>query len=273
MIYNVKNDEFLQILRHHAGIVRSDLSYVDPEGQVQVDTDMLSKLQYALLPVLADALKYIPVPRMESSDPKREFWLDNIVLCGYDILPENLRFHLETDSDVSIRDIQVKGTHTKLVIVLDHLKTEIKDVEFYFFRKSFPSVKEQGRATFRIKGEGAKLTFVYNLEQGTSGTAKITQGYADFTIGNMEIDFDKNTLNHPVLVPMLTSLFKSFIKQKIEKQVESNLVGFINKLGKKLTKTMMQVNRPFIAKIELAKEAVKSTQMAQVYDKRREILE
>jgi len=143
MIENIKNDEFLQILRYQAGVVKSDLSYVDSEGIIQVDTDMLSKLQKVLLPVVADALKYIPVPRIYSCDANREFWLDNIVLCSYDLLPENFRFHLETDSEISFKDLELNETHSHLHIHLNRLLTELKNVEFYYKKKNLPRVRRQ----------------------------------------------------------------------------------------------------------------------------------
>jgi len=275
MIENIKNDEFLQILRHQAGIVQSDISFVDPDGVVQVDTDMLGRLQNVLLPVLADALKYIPIPRIQSSDHKSEFWLDNIVICSYDIIPDNVRFHLETDSEVSLREMEHKSTNTHLVIHLDRLLTELKDVEFYFKKKTFPEIEEgPGRVTFREKGKGARLTMVYNVAQGPDDPVPvITEGYATFHISDMEIEFDTSTLKHSVLVPMLTKVFKTFIKKQVEKQVESNLTGFIKKLGVLMTKAMVKANKPFMSGFEAAKRAIKSSQVAQVYEKRREKLE
>lgn len=274
MIENFKNDEFLQLLRHHAGIVQSDLSYVDTQGKLQVDTDMLSKLQTVLLPVLADAMKYIPLPRIESKDSDREFWLDNVVLCSYDIIPEHIRFHLESDSEVSVRDIEVKGTNTHLVIQLDHLLTELKDVEFYYKKKKFPSFEEHGKVNFRIKGKGAKLTFTYSVVQDPQDEVpRIREGDASFDISDMSIDFDTSTLEHPVMVPMLTTMFKTKIRQQIERQVEHNLTGFVEKLGDMITNSLSQINRPFLSGIEAARKAVKSTQMAQLYEKRREKLE
>jgi len=275
MIENIKNDEFLQILRHQAGIIQSDISFVDPDGVVQVDTDILGRLQDVLLPVLADALKYIPIPRIQSSDSKSEFWLDNIVICSYDIIPENIRFHLETDSEVSLRDLEQKTTNTHLVVHLDHLLTELKDVEFYYKKKSIPPFEEgPGRVTFREKGKGARLTLVYNVTQGPEDNApRITEGYATFHISDMEINFDTSTLKHSVLVPMLTKVFKAFIKKQVEKQVEANLTGFIKKLGVLLTKAMVKANKPFMSGIDAARRAIKSSQVAQVYEKRREKLE
>jgi len=273
MIHNIKNDEFLQILRQHAGIVQQDLSYVNSEGKLKMDTDVLFKLQTALLPILADALKYLPVPKISSNDDEREFWLDNIVLCSYDILPEHIRFHVQSDSEVSVREIEIKS-HTYLVIVLDKLLTELKDLEFYFHQKTFPYFEEHGKVTFRIKGQGAKLTFTYTLDQEPQDIVpKIQEGYASFDISDIEFDFDKSTLNHDMIVPMLTRMFKTQIIHIIEREVEKNLSMFILKLGEMLMKSLVDINRPFLDGLHAAKNIVKSSEIGQVYEKRRELLE
>jgi len=273
MIHNIKNDELLQILRQHAGIVQSDLSYVNSEGKLKLDTDVLFKLQSALLPILADALKYLPVPKIYSNDDEREFWLDNIVLCSYDILPEHIRFHIQSDSEVSVREIEVKS-HTYLVIVLDKLLTELKDLEFFFHKKTFPYFEEHGKVTFRIKGNGAKLTFTYTLDQEPQDIVpRIQEGYASFDISDIEFDFDKSTLNHDMIVPMLTKLFKTQIIHIIEKEVEKNLSVFIQKLGEMLMRSLADINGPFLSGLHAAKKVVKSSEIAQIYEKRRELLE
>jgi len=274
MMNNIKNDEMLQVLRQHAGIVQQDLSYLDNDGKAVVDILAVGKLQAALLPVLVDALKYIPVPKIHSNDSEREFSLDNLVLCSYDIIPENIKFQLQTDTQVSMRDIEVQGTHTHMVIELDRLLTEIKDIEFFYRKKSFPGFEDHGKATFRITGKGAKLVFTYNLlQRAEDKTPRISEGKASFDISEMSIDFDKSTLRHPTMVPMLTQLWKTQIRHQIEREVESNLTGFIHKLGDILTTSMEQINKPFLTGLDLARNAVKSSQLAQVYEKRREKLE
>jgi len=89
----------------------------------------------------------------------------------------------------------------------------------------------------------------------------------------MEIDFDKSTLKHPLMVPMLTQLFKTQIRMEIERQVEHNLIKFMDQLGERLTSSLKEMNKPFHYGLEAAKKAVKSSQLAQVYEKRREKLE
>jgi len=264
----------VKLLREQAGIVSSDLSYVDTEGKLTVDTSMLSKLQSVLLPTIAESLKYIPMPRIESRDSNREFWLDNITLCGYDIIPENIHFHLESDSNFSFKDIKTKGSHTHLVITLDKFRTELKNMSFFYKKKTFPVLTDSGVVTFRIGGDGARLKLVFTVDQNSGDKLPhLTEGYADFHIRQMDIDFDKSTLTHDVLLPMMSNMWKLQIESQIEKIVEKNLTSVVNKLSEQLTQTLGEVNRPFIwGGIETARQAVKKSEIGQVYQNRREKL-
>jgi hypothetical protein len=279
VIHNIKHDQFVNLLRHQAGIIRSDLTYTDTDGIVKIDTDVLSKLQSVLLPVLAENLKYIPMPRMESSNSDREFWLDNIILCGFDIIPENIHFHLESDSDLSLKDIETKGSYTHLVIRLDKFRTELKNMKFYYKKKTFPVLEDSGIVTLRIGGDGARLNMIFTIEQNSPHTQpRLKEGYADFDIRHMDIEFDKSTLKHDVLLPMMTTLFKQQIQLQIEKIVEKNLTKVIQQLGDRITQTLEDISRrgqakcPFLKGLESAKKAMKTSEIGQVAENRREKL-
>lgn len=273
LINSIKNDDLVKILRHQAKTVHSDLSYVDTEGNVRIDIGMLSKLQSVLLPILAETLQYIPIPRMESSDPDQDFWLDNITLCGFDIIPDYVDFHLESKARISLKDIQSRGSHTKLVIRLDPLRTELKDMKFYFKKKTFPVLEDSGIVTVRIGGEGAELTMTFTVIQKPGDTSpRLTEGCAHVNIRNMDIDFDKASLDHDLLIPMMTTVFKKEIQLQIEKVVAINLSKIVQKLGDRLTQALVDVNRPFLVGLETARKVIKSSEFAEVYAKRREKL-
>jgi len=274
LMENIKNDEYVKLLSEQAGIVSADLSYVDTQGKTVVDMDMLSKLQSVLLPVLAETLKYIPMPRIESKDSKREFWLDNITLCGYDVIPENIHFHLESDSDLSLKDLEAKKSHTHLVVTLDKFRTELKNMNFWYKKKTFPELTDSGVVSFRIGGEGARLKMVFTVDQHTGDKLpRLTEGYADFHIRQMDINFDKATLTHDVLLPMMTNMWKLQIQTQIERVVEKSLTNVVQKLSDQLTTTLGEVNRPFLSGLEDARKAVKKSELSQVYANRREKLE
>jgi len=274
LLQALEDDNFIQVLRHQAGIIRSDLTYVDTEGKEQIDTQLLSKLQSVLLPVLADALKYIPIPRIASSNPKQEFWLDNIVLCIYDLLPENIYFHIESDSKLSLKDLEFKSSQTHLIINLDRIITDLKDMEFYFKTKKFPEVSDRGRVSVRIKGQGARLKLIFRMVQDKhDNVPRLSHGSVQFKIREMEMKLDKSTLKHDVLLPMVQKMFKKTIQHKVEKEIESSLATFIQKLAESLTFILVNMNRKMAPGFETAREIVKNSQMVQVFEKRRELIE
>jgi len=223
--------------------------------------DMLTNLKSVILPFLTETLKSIPVPRMRSVNELREFSLDNIVICGFDIIPENIHFHIESDSDLSIKDKESKGSKTHLVISLDNLRTELKDMKFSFKKKTFPEISDSGLVTLRVGGEGAVLNINLTIAQYPGETKpQFIEGNANLNIRNMEIEFDKSTLKHDLLIPMMTSLFKQQIQQVIERIVQNNLTRVIQKLGQRLTQTLGDLNSPFFNGLEKASKVLKKNQ-------------
>jgi len=215
LMENIQNDEFVTVLRHHAGLVADDLSYLDTEGRVQVDTEMLGKLRSVIVPVLAETLKYIPIPRIEDSNDNRDYWFDNIILCGYDVIPNNIRFQIESDSEVSLRDVETQKSSTKMIITLKEIRTELKNMDFFYHKKTFPEMTEQGRVTLRLTGDGATLKMIFQVKQGPEDKVpKLGEGEVHFQIHTMDIEFDKESLKHDILVPMLTGMMKNQIQIK-----------------------------------------------------------
>jgi len=268
------NDETVTVLRHHAGLVADDLSFVDDKGNVQVDTDMIGKLRGVIGPVIAESLKYIPIPRIEDDNENTHFWVDNIVLCGYDVIPDKIRVQMESDNTINIREIQTDHYHTNMIITLNNIKTEVKNLEFYYQKKTFPQFTEQGRATLRLPGEGASLRIKYFVKQTEGQVIPVFhQGKVDFQIHNFELDFDKKTLDHDILVPLITAMFKNQLQRRIENAVESNLGGLVNNIGEKLTAALTQINRPLMSGMDQFKKTIKATEFGQIHDKRKDKLE
>jgi len=225
---NIQKDEFVSVLRHHAGIIAEDISFVDTEGRNQIDFEMVGKLRDVVVPVLAETFKYIPVPRIERSDKNRAYWVDNIVLCGYDVLPDNVRFQIESDSEVSIRDIETKTSNTRLVITLSKIRTELKNLDFFYEKKTVPTLTEGGRVTLRLGGDGATLSFIFEVQQNKEDKVpRLVEGEVHFNIHQLDIEFDKESLKYDVLVPIVTTMFKhgNSMRTKVASPTMSRIWG------------------------------------------------
>jgi len=271
---NIQKDEFVSVLRHHAGLIAEDLFYVDTEGHNQIDFEMIGNLRDVVVPVLAETFKYIPVPRIERSDKNRAYWVDNIVLCGYDVLPDNVRFQIESDSEVSIRDIETKKSNTRMIITLSKIRTELKNLDFYYEKKTMPTLTEGGRVTLRLGGDGATLSFTFEVEQNQEDKVpRLVEGEVHFNIHKLDIEFDKESLKHDVLVPIMTTMFKQQIQTEIEGGVERSFKKMMKPIGEQLMGALSKVNRPILSGVSKVRDVVKGSQVGQVYEKRREKLE
>jgi len=274
LLDNIRNDESVTVLRHYAGLVAEDVSFIDTEGRTQIDLELIGKLKDIVVPVLAESFKYIPVPRIERSDKNRAYWVDNIVLCAYDILPDNVRFQIESDSEVSIRDIETKKSNTRLVITLKQIRTELKNLDFFYEKKTIPTLTEGGRVTLRLGGDGATLSFTFEVQQGPEDKVpRLAEGEVNFNIHQLDIEYDKDSLKHEILVPLVTSVFKQQIKVEMEREVEKSFKKLMKPIGDRLMDALSQVNRPILSGVSKVREVVKGSQVGQVYEKRREKLE
>jgi len=274
LITSIRNDETLTVLRHHAGIVASDLSFVGKDGTAQIDLEALGKLREVIMPIMAESLKYIPLPKIEDKDEYRDYWVDSIVLCGYDIIPENVRFQIHSDSMISLRDVKTQHSDTVLEITLSKIRTEVKNLEFFYHRKTFPELTEQGRASVKMGGDGATLKFYFHVEQTEQDKIPVLKsGYCDFHISKMEIEFDKGSLTHDILVPIMAGVWSAQIQAKIEKSVEDNMTNLINTVSDKLTSALSALNRPFLYGVDQVREVVGQKEFAKVYQQRMEKLE
>jgi len=142
-------------------------------------------------------------------------------------------------------------------------------LNFSIEKKTFPQQTDNGRVSFR--SNDARLIMTYNiLQDPTDKTIRIIEGFASFHMADIDIEFDKSTMKQEVWTSRLTKIFQSQVIQLIECQVETNLNGFMIRLGEVLMNTITTANRPCLSGIEAARQAVKS---ARIYDKRPEKVE
>jgi len=136
-------------------------------------------------------------------------------------------------------------------------------------------MSDSGRVTVRIGGtRGASLTLNFRVTQSTTDPIpRFRKGTASFDIQQLEIEFDKRTIHHNVLLPVVSKLFKAQIRRQVENEVERSLNKLVNTLGERLTEALLQVNRPFMTRLDQVRDVIKSTEFAQTFEKRQQKLE
>jgi len=135
-------------------------------------------------------------------------------------------------------------------------------MKFAFKKKTFPEISDRGLVTVRIGGDGAVLNLNFIIDQYPGETKpQFIEGNANLNIrNNLEIEFDKSTIKHDLLIPMMISLFKQQIQQVIERVVQNNLTRVVHRMGQRLTQTLGDLNSPFFNGLEMANQVIKRNQ-------------
>jgi len=161
-----------------------------------------------------------------------------------------------------------------LIITLSKIRTELKNLDFFYEKKTIPTLTEGGRVTLRLGGDGATLSFVFEVQQNPEDKVpRLAEGEVHFDIHKLDIEFDKESLKHDVLVPMVTSIFKQQIQTEIERGVENSFKKLMKPIGEQLMGALSNVSRPILSGVSKVRDVVKGSQVGQVYEKRREMLE
>jgi hypothetical protein len=271
LIENMKNNDLVSNLREKAGILLDDLTYTDITGNRKVDTDLIGTIQKAIVPILADALKYIPIPVLSYSSPEMDFTARDVILCGYDIIPENIYAHLESDSWFNVKELETRKSRTKLVLSLRNIRTEIKDFGFTFKKKTFPQLEDSGRVSVRVGGNGASFKIMFHISQRLEDSVPIFRAAdIDFDVDDLDITFDKASINHDILLPMMVGLWKQNIIRSIERSVETSLGPLMNTVGTQLSESLS--TSKFATYLDKAKASLTSMDTHKTLRSRQEML-
>lgn len=100
---------------------------------------------------------------------------------------------------------------------------------------------------------------------------RLREGSVSFNIEKLDVNFNRSTLHHDVLLPVVSQMFKTQIQQQIEAEVEHRLGFLVCSLAEQLADTVFQViNRPLRSSLEQIQKDVNEHKQEK---KRQEMLE
>lgn len=208
------NQEFVEALR----TVWNDM-FFDEHGNMTLKKDLARDVSH-ILPIIADKIAYIPLPRYANSDNKFDIEIDELVLKCSGLIPDSLR--VSADMNLDLKVPQVTG---KVYVHLTNIQASAHNLFFSFKKKTFPRLSESGRLDFDILGSGLTidLTFVPWFRLHEKGLDLV----------DCKVHVDKvNTVFRDVKHTILLKLFKGFIQKTVKKKIEhtltENLVSIVD---------------------------------------------
>jgi len=190
--------------------------------------DLFKDCYTVFLPLLIQAIQYIPIPRLEIANPEMDLLLENLILepgrtiNNTSFLP--FRLKVETYNDLSIRKARFRtiSTATSLTTIkIQGLSIRADEVGFWLrAHKGLLRLADQGIASFELDDRGIDIEL--DVEVGREKLEKI------LTLRNVRVKI--HHLSYTLRKSKFSCLawfFKPFLRPLIRKVLEKQLAAAI----------------------------------------------
>ncbi|RSL57925.1 hypothetical protein CEP53_006310 [Fusarium sp. AF-6] len=200
----------------------------DVDGKPVFKPHLIKDLRDVILPAVFENIAYIPIPRIEYTDPQFDAIIENLVLESDNFAPNVFELSSEHYFRWGRKKIANKN-HQTIEVKVAGIQMDLRDVSFHVKRKQgFPSISDTGVADIILPGDG----FSFKMKVSTA-EKKDRQNY--FKVDKVDVDFKKLQIkikksSHKLLFALVKPLMMKAIRPPLQKAVEKAIKDQCNKL-------------------------------------------
>jgi len=200
----------------------------DENGKPTFKPHLIKDLTDVILPAIFENVAYIPVPRIEYSDPQIDAVIENLVLESDNFMPNIMEIASENYMRFGRKNVGNKQKHS-IDVKVSGIQMDLRDVSYYIKRKEgFPSLSDTGVANILLAGEG----FSFRLKM-SSADEKDPQNFfkvdkVDVDIKHFQIKLAKS--NHKLLFNLFKPIMLKVLRPGLQFALGKAIKDQVNKL-------------------------------------------
>ncbi|KAF0378376.1 conserved fungal protein [Gigaspora margarita] len=226
--------------------------FLDEKGRPTIKFELVKDFG-KILSIVAEKLKFIPLPRMENYDDNYEFCFDNIVLHVSDILPKHL--HISVTSDINLDREGNDVVQNTGFFEISKLRADARNIAFYFKKKGgLIQMRDVGLVDFAVPADGMRFYMRILLDMPNADT-QFTQFRvleADTKISELKIRL--HDTKRDFLYTLITPLAEKRIKRQIENLITEQMKKAVAFIQEKVARVQTQINE-----LQKRKNSMKAT--------------
>jgi len=200
----------------------------------------ISQMRELVMPLFAAQLINIPVPVIEGSTKKVDYKISNVRLADSNIIPEHVYLQVQELTDVNLRRLTVPMTFGYLLFQIRNLRINLKDVNFWFHRKTFPKIEDTGVANIELWGPDTSVAVRWRVQSREGEPFRFYTDAVQCYIQHLKIDTESK--HHDFLLKMVTKLFKGTAKRDLESSIEDALRDMAVGISDRLNEVALQAH-------------------------------
>ncbi|KAK5449969.1 hypothetical protein LTS15_008542 [Exophiala xenobiotica] len=196
----------------------------DENGKPTFKPHLIKDLTDVIIPAIFENTRYVPIPRIEVSDPMIDAVVENLVIETDNLFPNTFEFGSDNYFRMGRKGVTGKKDN-KIMIAGSGIQMDLRDVAYYVRKKQgFPSVTDKGVMDIFLGGEGFSFKLAARNAQKSDRTHFVVVEKVDVLIKNLNIKVKQS--NHKLLFkiakPLLLKVMRPVIQKVIEKQIKDN---------------------------------------------------
>eukprot|EP00158_Paraphelidium_tribonemae_P009744 Partr_v1_DN28947_c0_g1_i1_m24981 putative Conserved hypothetical protein len=226
IINGFRSNELLEDLAKASAKLYKD-TFIDPNSQqFTLKQSILRDVKSLYLPMILKAFRYLPMPRIEISDAGYDFAFDNIVFATENLVPTLVEFKVENQVQVSPRP-DLPDAYCLNVNTMDimQIQADLRDVEFAYKKKSFPTLQDSGLADILLGGNGLSIHVRMAYDPNLWYTTLVPYDI-DCSIDSMSIRVRESSRDamYKIIGTTITAAMKKRICRALEEAIYNSIV-------------------------------------------------
>ncbi|KAI4178979.1 MAG: hypothetical protein L6R41_008110 [Letrouitia leprolyta] len=197
----------------------------DENGKPVFKKHLLKDLSNVIVPGIFVSVRYVPVPRIEYTDPMIDAIVENLVIESDNLAPNQFEFGSDNYFRWGRKTVTNKSKN-KVMVSVSGVQMDLKDVSYYINKKQgFPSIKDTGVMDIHMGGTGFSFKIAMETADKSDGQHffKINKVDVDMKSLNIKLKQSKHKLLFNIFKPLLFGVVKPAISKVLEKLIKDQV--------------------------------------------------
>ncbi|KAK7937642.1 uncharacterized protein PG986_014510 [Apiospora aurea] len=213
----------------------------DANGKPTFKPHLIKDLTEIIIPSAFESIAYIPIPRIEYSDPMIDAVVENLVLESDNFMPNVFEIASDHYFRWGRKNLANKNKQAFDVKVTG-IQMDLRDVSYYVKRKQgFPSITDTGVANLFMGGDGFcfRMKLASADKDDRQNFFKIEK--VDVDVKNLQVKLVKS--NHKLLFGMFKPIMLKVLRPAVQKVAEKQLKDQFNQFDQVMYQVKLEADR------------------------------
>nr|WDA55141.1 hypothetical protein [Talaromyces marneffei] len=187
----------------------------DQYGKPTFKPHLIKDITNVIVPEIFENASYIPIPRIEVSDPAVDMVIENLIIESDNLMPNVLEFGTDNYWRWGRKKISSFDDH-KVMISASGIQADLRDVSYYFKKKQgFPSLTDIGVMDILLGGSGFGFKIAASKAQKNDHNAVFKLDSVKVNVKNLTIKLKKS--KHKMLFIIFRPMLLNVVRPVLEK--------------------------------------------------------